>query len=211
MGIGRNTHPGASRSVEHPGWNLKPTVGIGTAQITAKNNSVRLLYSFVNADPKSKPRMPWVQQFSKLSSVGVLKPCCTTRCVRTAHSATCRQPLTPNAARPKSNGTGRCATLRAPRPVPLHHRAIRAQMKQGLSPSADESEGSDQHPNDTGIEGWKGAPRRSNRGTEAQPAWTLYQYSACPARGTCMGTVRRGLASMIGNGRRVSALERDDP
>ena len=39
MGIGRHTHPGAGRPVEHPGWNLKPTVGIGTAQITAKNNS----------------------------------------------------------------------------------------------------------------------------------------------------------------------------
>ena len=78
MGIGRHTHPGAGRPVEHPGWNLKPTVGIGTAQITAKNNAVRLLDRLVNADPKTKPRMPSVQQFPKLSSVGVLKPCCTT-------------------------------------------------------------------------------------------------------------------------------------
>jgi hypothetical protein len=28
MGIGRHTHPGARRSVEHPGRNLKPTVRI---------------------------------------------------------------------------------------------------------------------------------------------------------------------------------------
>jgi hypothetical protein len=28
MGIGRNTRPGAGRSVEHPGWNLKPTARI---------------------------------------------------------------------------------------------------------------------------------------------------------------------------------------
>jgi len=87
MGISRHTHPGAGRPVEHPGWNLKPTIGIGTAQITAKNNSVRLFDSFVNADPKSKPRMPWVQQFPKLSSVGVLKPCCTTKNARMERSA----------------------------------------------------------------------------------------------------------------------------
>jgi hypothetical protein len=88
MTIGHHTHLGAGRPLEHPGWNLKPTVGIGTAQITAKNNSVRLLDSFVNADPKSKPRVPWVQQFPKLSSVGVPKPCCTTRSNHTARSAT---------------------------------------------------------------------------------------------------------------------------
>ena len=60
MTIGHHAHLGAGRPLEHPGWNLKPTVGIGAAQITAKNNSVRLLDSFVNADPKSKPRVPWV-------------------------------------------------------------------------------------------------------------------------------------------------------
>jgi hypothetical protein len=31
----------------------------------------------VNADPETKPWMPWVQQFAKLGSVGVLKSCCT--------------------------------------------------------------------------------------------------------------------------------------
>src|ERR1700693_2320812 len=92
MTIGHHTHLGAGRPLEHPGWNLKPTVGIGTAQITAKNNSVRLLDSFVNADPKSKPRVPWVQQFPKLSSVGVPKPCCTTPTDRTRASTGSRQP-----------------------------------------------------------------------------------------------------------------------
>ena len=41
----------------------------------------------VNADPKTKPRMPRVQQFPKLGPVGVLKPCCTTRSAHTAQSA----------------------------------------------------------------------------------------------------------------------------
>jgi hypothetical protein len=40
--------------------------------------------------------------------------------------------------RPTCNGTGRCAMLRAPRPVPLHHRATQAQMTQGLYLSLDE-------------------------------------------------------------------------
>ena len=48
---------------------------------------------------------------------------------RTARSAICRQPTMPRSALLECNGTGRCATSRAPRPVPLHHRANRAQMK----------------------------------------------------------------------------------
>ena len=47
---------------------------------------------------------------------------------RARQSAACRS--TPNSALPQCNGTGRCATSRAPRPVPLHHRASKAQMKQ---------------------------------------------------------------------------------
>jgi len=87
MGIRCHTHPGAGRPVKHPGWNLQPTVRIGTAQATAKNSAVHSLDRRVNADPKTEPRMPLVQQFSKLSSVGVLKLCCTTPSGRTHRSA----------------------------------------------------------------------------------------------------------------------------
>src|SRR5258707_15260263 len=82
MGI-RHTHLGAGRPVKHPGRNLQPTVRIGAAQAAAKNSATRPLDRRVNADPKTKPRMPWVQRFSKLGSVGVLKLCCTTRFTRT--------------------------------------------------------------------------------------------------------------------------------
>ena len=78
MGIGRHTHPGAGRLVKHPGRHLQPTVRIGTAQATAKNSASRPLDRRMNADPETKPLMPWVQQFSKLGSVGVLKLCCDT-------------------------------------------------------------------------------------------------------------------------------------
>jgi hypothetical protein len=77
MGISSHTHPGAGRPLEHPCWNLKPAVHIGTAQTTTKNNLARPLDSFVNANPKTKPWMPPVKQFAKVSSVGVLKPRCT--------------------------------------------------------------------------------------------------------------------------------------
>jgi putative transposase len=39
---------------------------------------------------------------------------------------------------PKMQGRGRCATPRAPRPIPLHHRANKAQINPGLYPSLDE-------------------------------------------------------------------------
>ena len=50
----------------------------------------------------------------------------------TVRSAICRPLSLPNSAFPECNGTGRCATSRAPRPAPLHHRANQAQMKPGL-------------------------------------------------------------------------------
>ncbi len=70
----------------------------------------------------------------------------TTLSDRTVRSATCRQLSLPNSALPKCDGTGRCAMSRAPRPVPLHHRANQAQMKPRLSSSLDETRGSGQTP-----------------------------------------------------------------
>ena len=59
-----------------------PSAATQTLAQVDRSNVVRLLNSFVNTNPKRKPRMPWVQQFPKLSSVGVLKPCCTTQSAR---------------------------------------------------------------------------------------------------------------------------------
>jgi hypothetical protein len=57
-------------------------------------------------------------------------------------AATCRPQPMPNAAIPERNGTGRCATPRAPRPIPLLRRANKAQINPGLRSSLDESRGS---------------------------------------------------------------------
>jgi hypothetical protein len=57
MGI-RHLHLGAGRPVKHPGRNLQPTVRIGSAQAAAKNSVTRPLDRRVNADSKTKPRMP---------------------------------------------------------------------------------------------------------------------------------------------------------
>ena len=138
MTIGHYTHLGAGRPVEHPGWNLKLTVGIGTAQITAKNNSVRLLDSFVNADPKSKPRMPWVQQFPKLSSVGVPKPCCTTRSDHTARSAKSRSSCLTDqqhSARPDRATLEKASTVvQGLGAVQLNHNPRGVRSKKGVYP-----------------------------------------------------------------------------
>ena len=61
---------------------------------------------------------------------------------RTAHSVICRQPPTPKSPLLECNGTGRFRYVGAPRPVPLRHRAIKAQLKLGLYSSADEAWGS---------------------------------------------------------------------
>ena len=61
MGIDHHTHPWYTPTARTSRPELKPTVGIGSAQITTKNNIVRLLDSFVDVDPQTKPRMPWVQ------------------------------------------------------------------------------------------------------------------------------------------------------
>ena len=99
-GIGRHMRLGAGEPVEHPSWNLKPTVGIGTGQITAENDAARLLDSCINADPKTIPWMPRVQQFPKLGSVGVSNPRCTMRRGRICHWTR----ILPSVER--SNGTG---------------------------------------------------------------------------------------------------------
>src|SRR3974390_1030106 len=98
MAIRCHMHPGAGRPVEHPGWNFQPTARIGTAQATAKISAVRSLDRRMNADPKAKPWMPRVQQFSKLSSVGVLKLCCTMAGGHT-RALTARHPIKPTSRR----------------------------------------------------------------------------------------------------------------
>ena len=76
VGVGRQTHFAAGRSIKHPCRKLQPTIRIGAANRAAENKAIWPLDRHVNVDPKTKPRMPGVQQFPKFGSVGVLKPCC---------------------------------------------------------------------------------------------------------------------------------------
>jgi hypothetical protein len=108
----RHGHPPQApwrRPTGHPGRNFQPTVRIGAAQVAAKNSAIRPLDRRVNADPKTKPGMPWVQRFSRLGSVGVLKLCCITtddriRALTAPHpikpiSASCRSAWQPTPGR----------------------------------------------------------------------------------------------------------------
>jgi hypothetical protein len=92
VGLGRQTHFGAGRPIKHPRWNLQPTVRVGCSQVAAKDNSARPLNCLMSADPQAGPRMPRIKQLPKLGPVGVLKPCCTTTCVRIRASAISRRP-----------------------------------------------------------------------------------------------------------------------
>jgi hypothetical protein len=87
VGVGRHTNPGARRPIKHPRRNLQPTVRIGSVQIAAENDTVRPIDRLMNADSKTRPRVPRIQQFPYLGSVGVLKPCCTILFVRILVSA----------------------------------------------------------------------------------------------------------------------------
>jgi|SRR5215471_9514302 hypothetical protein len=75
VGLDRQTHLGTGRPIKHPRWNLKPTVRVGCSQVAAKDNTARPLNYLMNADPQVGPWMPRIQQFPKLGTVGVLKPC----------------------------------------------------------------------------------------------------------------------------------------
>ena len=66
----------------------------------------------------------------------------TTPSDRTLASAISRLRPTSKPAPPDRNGTGRCATRRAPRLVPLLRRANKAQINLGLYSSLDERRGS---------------------------------------------------------------------
>src|SRR5262249_23383789 len=88
----RQTHLGAGRPIKHPRWNLQPKVRVGCSQVAAKDNTARPLNCLMNADPQAGPWMPRIQQLPKLGTVGVLKPCCTTRSGPTHRSDTSRPP-----------------------------------------------------------------------------------------------------------------------
>jgi hypothetical protein len=143
----RHSHLGAGRPVKRPGRNLQPTVRIGTAQAAAKNSVTRPLDRRVNADSKTKPRMPWVQQFSKLGSVGVLKLSCTTTRGPTRGSAGGAQPSTP-----WHGGPLRCAPPTAPLRGPPPSPPNRALPTVGLQSPLDKSWGQRHDRNNTPLE-----------------------------------------------------------
>ena len=62
----------------------------------------------MNVDPKTKPRMPGVQQFPKFGSVGVLKPCCIIDADR-IRALTARRPIKPTSPN--------CRSARQPNPA----------------------------------------------------------------------------------------------
>ena len=73
---------GAPSPVEHPGRNLQEAVCLRTVQSAAEKHAIGLLDDGVDPHLVRKPGMMRVQNLTPDGLVGVLKPCCITRCVR---------------------------------------------------------------------------------------------------------------------------------
>ena len=80
----------ACRPVEHPSWNLQPTICLRSIQRAAENDIISLVNGPMNANSATKPRMMPIKNLAKNGPVGVLKRCCTmaadrTRALTTPH------------------------------------------------------------------------------------------------------------------------------
>jgi hypothetical protein len=71
---------GAPSPIEHPGRNLQEAVCLRTVKSAAEKHAIGLLDDRVNPHLVRKPGMMCVQNLTPDGLVGVLKPCCTTRC-----------------------------------------------------------------------------------------------------------------------------------
>jgi len=113
-----NPHRRASCPIEHPNRQLQQSTRHVVVTAAADHIARRLLNPLMNMNDASCPRMPRIKDLALLGPMGVASSRCTTPLDRTACSATCRQPSMPRSAFRECNGTGRCATSRAP-PSPV--------------------------------------------------------------------------------------------
>src|SRR5258708_26089067 len=69
----------ACRPVEHPCWNLQPSICSRSIQRAAESDIISLVDRSMNANSATKPRMISIKNLAKNGPVGVLNPCCTIR------------------------------------------------------------------------------------------------------------------------------------
>lgn len=90
-------------------WNFQPTICSRPIQRAAKNDSISLVDSPINANSATKSRMMPIKKYARSDPVGVLKRCCTiaavpTRALTAAHlikptSPHCQSAWQPNPGR----------------------------------------------------------------------------------------------------------------
>ena len=100
-------HLRACCPVEHPCWNLQPTICLRSIQRAAEGDIASLVDGPMNANSATKPRMISIKNLAKNGPVGVLKPCCTTTGVRTRRWAISPRRLMPPISPQRAIG---CAT-----------------------------------------------------------------------------------------------------
>src|SRR6266850_325948 len=89
-------------AIEHPCWDLQPSIRFRSIQRAAENNAMRLVDRRVHDDLSARPRMMRIENLAKNGLVGVLKPRCTmpsghtprSDIVRPPQKRSCRQRLT---------------------------------------------------------------------------------------------------------------------
>jgi hypothetical protein len=76
----------AEHPIEHPPWDLKPSIRLLSRNAATEDRSVTLLDHFMDVDLPPGPGMPRIKEFTlNIGPVGVPLSSCTTRCVRTRH------------------------------------------------------------------------------------------------------------------------------
>jgi len=91
----------ACRPVEHPCWNLQPSICSRSIQRAAESDIISLVDRSMNANSATKPRMISIKNLAKNGPVGVLNPCCTIAAALT-RALTAARRIKPTATRCRS-------------------------------------------------------------------------------------------------------------
>jgi hypothetical protein len=99
----RGTPPRAYDPIEHPGWNLQPSIRYLTRKAATEDRCVILVDDFVNEDLLPGPRMPWIKKLAPITSnVGVPSSSCITADGR-IRALTGERQMKPTSTRPRQS------------------------------------------------------------------------------------------------------------
>jgi hypothetical protein len=146
----------ACRAVEHPCWNLQPTICLRSIQRAAENDIISLVDRSVNANTAAKPRMISIKNLANSGPVGRSQ---TSLYNNEDHTRSSNGKRRPSSRLPATRaGTWRCATPKAPRQLPSLPPPNRANLTAGANSGLDKTWGQC-HLYSPAIEGTRRSPR----------------------------------------------------